>query len=120
MGPPRRKRLSSLVILGRSRFVSLPILPSIQSPLGALPSRFRRERVLIVGCGDIGLRAAKALRGRVQLRALTSSTARRPALRDAGIVPLAGNLDEPATLRRLAGIATRVMHLAPPAILHSG
>lgn len=35
-------------------------------------------------------------------------------------MPLAGNLDEPATLRRLAGIATRVVHLAPPATLHSG
>ena len=26
--------------------------------LGALPARFRRERVLIVGCGDVGLRCA--------------------------------------------------------------
>ncbi|MEX1166539.1 MAG: SDR family NAD(P)-dependent oxidoreductase, partial [Hydrogenophaga sp.] len=29
--------------------------------LGALPARFRRERVLIIGCGDVGQRAARAL-----------------------------------------------------------
>src|SRR4051812_42300871 len=34
------------------------ILPSNQTPLGALPSRFRRERVLIIGCGDVGQRVA--------------------------------------------------------------
>jgi hypothetical protein len=32
----------------------VPILPSNQSPLGALPARFRRERLLIVGHGDVG------------------------------------------------------------------
>ncbi len=84
--------------------------------LGALPARFRRERVLIVGCGDVGLRAARALGAgrRTRLLALTSSPERAPALRAAGIQPLLGNLDAPATLRRLAGVATRVLHLAPP------
>ena len=46
--------------------------------------------------------------------ALTSSDERAPALREKCITPLRGNLDEPATLRRLAGLATRVIHLAPP------
>ena len=46
--------------------------------------------------------------------ALTSSRARVPALRLQQITPLVGNLDQPATLRRLAGLATRVVHLAPP------
>ena len=90
------------------------ILPSIQSPLGALPARFRRERVLIVGCGDIGLRTARLLRGRVRLLALTSSAERMDQLRLAGITPLPGNLDRPGSLSRLAGLATRVVHLAPP------
>ena len=31
-----------------------------------------------------------------------------------GARPLAGNLDDPASLRRLAALATRVVHLAPP------
>jgi nucleoside-diphosphate-sugar epimerase len=76
--------------------------------------------VLIVGCGDVGLRVAKAVKGRVQVRALSSSPERFGKLRAAGITPLAGNLDEPATLRRLAGVATRIVHLAPPATQHSG
>ncbi|HCY15967.1 MAG: NAD(P)-dependent oxidoreductase [Curvibacter sp. GWA2_64_110] len=89
-------------------------MPSNQSPLGALPARFRRERVLIVGCGDVGLRAARQLQGRVRLLALTSSPLRQAELRARGITPLTGNLDQPATLQRLAGLATRVLHLAPP------
>ena len=86
------------------------------SLLGALPARFRRERVLIVGCGDIGQRAAGVLKGgrRVHLLALTSSAERGPTLRAQGITPLLGDLDDPRTLRRLAGLATRVLHLAPP------
>ena len=89
-------------------------MPSNQSPLGALPSRFRRQRILIIGCGDVGLRVARQLAPRVRLLALTSSPERRPELRARHITPLAGNLDQPATLRRLAGLATRVIHLAPP------
>jgi nucleoside-diphosphate-sugar epimerase len=89
-------------------------LPSNQSPLGALPARFRRERLLIVGCGDVGLRVAQQLGGRVRLLALTSSPQRHEALRKQGITPLGGNLDQRETLRRLSGIATRVVHMAPP------
>ncbi len=89
-------------------------MPSIQSPTGALPSRFRRQRILIIGCGDVGLRVAHLMVPRVRVMALTSSPARIPALRALGIVPLQGNLDAPQTLRRLAGLATRLVHLAPP------
>jgi nucleoside-diphosphate-sugar epimerase len=89
-------------------------LPSNLTPLGALPARFRRQRVLIIGCGDVGLRMADLLPQRIQRIALTSSPERVDALRRHHITPLLGNLDEPATLRRLAGLATRVVHLAPP------
>jgi nucleoside-diphosphate-sugar epimerase len=60
------------------------------------------------------MRVAAQLQGRVALRALTTSAERTPELRAQGIVPLTGNLDRPATLRRLAGLGTRVIHLAPP------
>lgn len=89
-------------------------MPSIARPSGALPARFRRQRILIIGCGDVGLRAAALLRPRVRLIAVTSSAERVPRLRAAGITPLVADLDAPASLRRLAGIATRVIHLAPP------
>jgi nucleoside-diphosphate-sugar epimerase len=69
---------------------------------------------LIVGCGDVGLRVAHALPTSVRVLALTSSPARVPELRATGITPLLGNLDNPASLARIAGLATRVLHLAPP------
>ena len=70
--------------------------------------------MLIVGCGDIGLRVARLLRGRWRVLALTSSPARRGALRAAGALPLVGDLDRPETLARLADLADAVLHLAPP------
>jgi nucleoside-diphosphate-sugar epimerase len=82
--------------------------------LGALPSRFRKERVLIVGCGDVGQRAAKQLVGRTKVMALTSSQDKLADFRAQGITPVLGNLDFPKTLQRLSGWATRVLHLAPP------
>jgi nucleoside-diphosphate-sugar epimerase len=77
-------------------------------------ARHRRPTLLIVGCGDVGLRVLRQLRGRLRVLALTSSTARVPALRAAGAVPLLGNLDDAPTLARLAGVADWVLHLAPP------
>ena len=75
---------------------------------------FKRPTLLIVGCGDVGLRVVKLLRGRWRLLAMTSSRERMAELRAAGALPLFGNLDEPATLARLAGLADAVLHLAPP------
>ena len=57
---------------------------------------------------------ARALDGRVRVLALTSSAGKVASLRTAGITPLRGDLDQPVTLARLAGLATRVIHLAPP------
>ena len=68
----------------------------------------------MVGCGDVGMRVARGMAGRMRLLALTSSPQRVSELRARGITPLHGNLDVPASLRRLAGIATRVVYLAPP------
>lgn len=78
------------------------------------PSRFKRPTLLVVGCGDIGLRVVRLLRSRWRLLALTSSPERCAELRAAGAVPLLGNLDAPATIARLAGLADAVLHLAPP------
>jgi nucleoside-diphosphate-sugar epimerase len=79
-----------------------------------LPSRFRRPRVLIVGHGDVGQRVARLLPPRVRVLALVRDAARVPTLRAQGVQPLRGDLDDAASLRRLAGVATRVLHLAPP------
>lgn len=78
------------------------------------PRAFRRSRLLIVGCGDVGQRVLRELGGRLRVRVLTSSPERVPALRQLGVTPLVGTLDAPASLARLAGVASRVLHLAPP------
>jgi len=80
----------------------------------ARPHRFRRPVLLIVGCGDVGVRVASLVGGRWRVLALTSSPGRVEVLRAAGIVPLLGDLDAPGTLARLAGLADAVLHLAPP------
>jgi nucleoside-diphosphate-sugar epimerase len=72
-------------------------------------------RLLIIGCGDVGLRVLKMLAGRWRVFVLTSSPARAAELRGAGAVPLCGDLDDALTLTRLAGLADLVLHLAPPA-----
>jgi nucleoside-diphosphate-sugar epimerase len=69
---------------------------------------------LIVGCGDVGMRVARELPARVRVLALTSSPQRVTELRAQNITPLIGNLDKAQTLHRLASLATRVLHLAPP------
>ncbi|MFT4434920.1 NAD-dependent epimerase/dehydratase family protein [Caballeronia sp. 15715] len=79
--------------------------------------KLRRARVLIAGCGDVGLRCVPLLAHRAdapRVIALSSQPARAAELRAAGTTPLIGNLDERRSLRRLAGLASTVLHLAPP------
>lgn len=89
-------------------------MPSNQASLGALPARFRRQRILVIGCGDVGSRLVGQSNPRIRFLALTSSVQSAQALRALGVCPLQGNLDHAATLSRLAGLAQRVLYLAPP------
>ena len=84
-------------------------LPAVHAP-----RRARRPTLLIVGCGDIGQRVLRLVQPAWRVLALTSTATRVPALRALGAVPLIGNLDVPATLGRLGGLADAVLHLAPP------
>ena len=79
-----------------------------------LMQSFGKPRILIVGCGDIGLRVAKQLCRNYRVFALTSQQSRFPELRGLGITPILGDLDKPETLWRLSGLAETVIHLAPP------
>ena len=94
-----------------------PACPSSTVPLGAgrRAAKLGRPRLLIVGCGDVGMRVLRLLAGRWQVFALSSSPARVEELRAAGAHSLIGNLDQPSSLARLAGLADAVLHLAPPA-----
>jgi len=75
---------------------------------------FKRPRLLILGCGDVGMRLLPLVRARFRVFAVTSDPQRCAELRAAGAIPLVANLDQPATLARLAGLAQHVLHLAPP------
>ncbi len=85
-------------------------------PLPAVPplAAARRPTLLIVGCGDVGLRVLPLVQPAWRVLVLTSNAARQHELRDLGATPLLGNLDQPATLGRLGGLADAVLHLAPP------
>ena len=87
-------------------FMPMPAVP----PLAAA----RRPTLLIVGCGDVGLRVLPLVLPGWRVLALTSNAARKNELRDLGATPLLGNLDQPATLGRLGALADAVLHLAPP------
>lgn len=77
----------------------------------------RRARILIVGCGDVGLRCVAQLRerpDRTRVFALTRRAERADAVRAAGAMPVRGDLDSRTSLARIAGLAGTVLHLAPP------
>jgi nucleoside-diphosphate-sugar epimerase len=72
------------------------------------------NRLLIVGCGDIALRALPRLARNYQVFGLVRSAGQSDRIAALGAMPLAGDLDDPATLQVLAGRADLVLHLAPP------
>ena len=79
-----------------------------------LMQSFGKPSILIIGCGDIGLRVAKQMSRSHRVFALTSQQNRFQELRAVGAIPVLGNLDHPESLWRLSGLAQTVIHLAPP------
>ena len=75
---------------------------------------FQRPRLLIVGCGDVGMRLLALVRHRFRVFAVTSNPDRCAELRAAGATPIVADLDVPHTLTRLARLAPLVVHMAPP------
>lgn len=65
-----------------------------------------------MGCGDVVRRALPALTRRWRVFALVREF--DAGLRILGVKQVCGDLDQPATLRRLAGLAHAVLHSAPP------
>ena len=80
----------------------------------SLMQSFGKPSILIIGCGDIGLRVARQLSRSHRVFALTSQQNRFQELRAVGAIPILGDLDHPESLWRLSGLAQTVIHLAPP------
>ncbi|MCB1956732.1 MAG: NAD-dependent epimerase/dehydratase family protein [Rhodocyclaceae bacterium] len=72
------------------------------------------NRILVVGSGDVARRAIPWLAKRARVYALVRSVAQCEAIRALGAIPVVGDLDDRRSLARLAGIADRVLHCAPP------
>jgi nucleoside-diphosphate-sugar epimerase len=72
------------------------------------------DTLLIVGLGDIGRRALPFLLANYRVSALVRRL--RTGVREStsGCHEIRGDLDDPASLAPLAGVATHVVHLAPP------
>lgn len=80
-------------------------------------ARFARPRLLILGCGDVGMRLLPLVRERFRVFAVTSQPSRRAQLRAAGAIPVEADLDQEtgiAHLARYARLASRIVHLVPP------
>jgi len=77
-------------------------------------SKLGRPRVLIVGCGDVGMRCIPLLRQRFRVFAMTRDTSRIAVLRQAGAVAVPADLDTRRSLGRIAALAPSILHLAPP------
>lgn len=73
-----------------------------------------KKTVLIVGCGDIALRTVRLLQSNYRLFGLFRNPDNAAPFRLSGVISIQGDLDHPASLRRLAGLAQIVIHLAPP------
>ena len=79
-----------------------------------LRRKLRKPRLLIVGCGDIGMRLLPLVRDRYRVFALTRDPSGCEALRKAGAVPVVANLDDRHSLIRIERLAPTIVHLAPP------
>lgn len=77
-------------------------------------SALKRPRLLIIGCGDVGLRLLPHLTPRFRVFAVTRSNISHEQIRAFGAIPLQVDLDDRASVQRLQGLAHRVIHLAPP------
>ena len=75
-----------------------------------VPRRFRRQRLLIIGCGDIGQRVVQQLHHGWQVMGVARSDETLQKIRAAGA--LAMQADD---AHRLARWATHILHAAPPA-----
>ncbi|NDU85058.1 MAG: SDR family oxidoreductase [Ferrovum sp.] len=69
---------------------------------------------LIIGAGDIAQRILPLLKGEGSVFALCRTPENQGIWRSLGATPLMGDLDDPDSLRRLAGLAHTVLHFAPP------
>jgi len=86
-------------------------------PPRALPRRFRQPHLLMAGCGDVAARIASQISRRYRVHAMlrhSPHSAEWQKWRTLGTTPINADLDNRISLKRLRGLATQVIYLAPP------
>jgi nucleoside-diphosphate-sugar epimerase len=73
-----------------------------------------KPRVLIVGCGDVGMRILPILVKTHKVYVLTTQEAKQGVLRSFGARVILGNLDDFQSLQSITRLTPNVIHLAPP------
>ncbi len=71
-------------------------------------------RILVVGCGDVGVRILQQHAARARIIGTARRREQSAQIRQAGGRALQIDLDSPRDCRRLAGLASRMIYLAPP------
>ena len=93
------------------------IRTSRRPPKPVLPRRLQRPTLLVIGCGDVGLRLVRqqtGLANRLRIVATARRTDQLAAIRTAGAIPFSCDLDDRHALARLAPLSRWMVHLAPP------
>lgn len=83
-----------------------------------IQKKIGRPRILIVGCGDIGMRLLPLLCDQFRVFALIHRSHYVAKIRSLGAIPIVCDLDYVKQVRKLAGLAHTIIYLAPPSSQH--
>jgi nucleoside-diphosphate-sugar epimerase len=105
----------------KKRLTHNELLPTRDYRLNRQTALAARPTLLIVGCGDVGLRLVKWLRAkhpahRLRILATYRTVGKAVAIRSAGATPVHLDLDKRSAIakKRLSGIAHWMINLSPP------
>jgi nucleoside-diphosphate-sugar epimerase len=105
----------------KKRLTRHGLLPTSNYRSNRQTASITRPTLLIVGCGDVGLRLVKWLRckhppTRLRILATHRTPAKAAEIRDAGAIPIQLDLDNPTSIaaKRLSGVAHWMINLSPP------
>jgi nucleoside-diphosphate-sugar epimerase len=105
----------------KKRLTHNELLPTRDYRLNRQIGLTTRPTLLIIGCGDVGLRLVKWLRAkhpvtRLRILATYRTAGKEAEIRHAGATPILLDLDNPSSVntKRLSGVAHWMINLSPP------
>jgi nucleoside-diphosphate-sugar epimerase len=103
----------------KKRLTQNELLPNRDYRLNHQSTAFKRPTLLIIGCGDVGLRLVKWLRAkhpasRLRIIATYRSAGKSAEIKLVGAIPMPLDLDNPKQSKRLSGLAQWMINLSPP------